>query len=429
MSNNPFAVKVEGLGKRYFLPQRNGSNGNHFLSHLKEFLPFGVRKESDYFWALKDLSFEVQQGEILGILGKNGSGKSTLLKILSGVSQPTLGRALLKGRVASLLEVGTGFHPDLTGRENVFMAGALLGIKQQEINAKFDAIVDFSGIEKFIDMPVKRYSSGMYVRLAYAVASLLRSDILILDEVLAVGDVAFREKSQENIEKIANDGCTVLFVSHSARAVTSICQTGMILSAGQCVFQGKAKDAVSTYLRSIHHYDTEDAMRGEDASFHDLANAPRMYGEPKVLQWVSTHNLNGEPTNRFQTGKSLVVRIGYTGVKIPNPYFSVLIQNEFAERVATIHSTHAKATLKFPAKGVIECRIDDLRLGEGTYRIMLDYGIYGGSRAAVTSIECVPNAAPIHVEIGGYLGGIELDAYQGAAHRSDWHLLDKEFLN
>jgi lipopolysaccharide transport system ATP-binding protein len=421
MSSNQFALKVEGLGKRYVVPHREeGKRYARLLAHLRGFVPYLRHDERDYFWALRDLSFEVKQGEILGILGKNGSGKSTLLKILSGVSQPTTGQALLKGRVASLLEVGTGFHPDLTGRENVFMAGALLGIGQSEIRGKFDEIVDFSGIEQFIDMPVKRYSSGMYVRLAYAVASLLRSDILILDEVMAVGDIAFREKSQENIEKIANDGCTVLFVSHNARSVTAICQTGMILDAGECVFQGGAKEAVASYLRRVHHYDTADAVINEDASFHNLIQAPRMLGDKRILEWVSTHTLDGSPANRFRTGQSLIVRIGYRGAKAANPYFSVLIQNEFAERVATIHSTHAPGALNLPVNGVIECRVDDLRLGEGTYRLMLDFGNYGGSRAALTSIDCVPNAAPIHVDLDGYVEGIGLDSYQGAAHKSAW---------
>lgn len=430
MSSEQFALKVEGLGKRYVVPHREeGGQRARLLTHLRGFVPFLRHDERDYFWALRDLSFEVKQGEILGILGQNGSGKSTLLKILSGVSQPTTGRACLKGRVASLLEVGTGFHPDLTGRENVFMSGALLGIGQREIHAKFDEIVDFSGIEQFIDMPVKRYSSGMYVRLAYAVASLLRSDILILDEVMAVGDVAFREKSQENIEKIANDGCTVLFVSHNARAVTSICRTGMILDAGECVFQGGAKEAVASYLRNIHHYDNPEAVANENASFHDLTQAQRMGGGRHVLEWVSTHALDGTPANRFRTGQSLIVRIGYRDAKVPNPYFSVLIQNEFAERVATIHSTHAQGALEFSVNGVIECRIDDLRLGDGTYRLMLDFGNYGGSRAALSSLDCVPNAAPIHVDLDGYVGGIGLDAYQGAAHKSVWKCARGEQVN
>ena len=425
-SNSKYSVRVEGLSKRYLVPHRHESTTHigKIAAHMREFFPFMGRDEQDFFWALRDLSFEVRQGEILGILGRNGSGKSTLLKILSGVTQPTEGRAMMRGRVGSLLEVGTGFHPDLTGRENVFMSGVLLGLKRQEIAAKFDEIVDFSGIESFIDVPVKRYSSGMYVRLAYAVASLLRSDILILDEVMAVGDAAFREKSQENIEKIANDGRAVLFVSHSARAVTAICTTGMILDAGECVFRGSAKDAVATYMRKIHHYDTEEAARNEAATFHDLGNSPRLNSEKRMLKWVSTHRSDGTPANRFNTGDSLVVRIGYEASTARNPYFAVLIQNEFAERVATIHSTHNPTQFEWGKSGVVECVIPDLRLGEGTYHLMVDFGNYGGSRALLTSLDCVPNAATIHVELGGYLDGIGLDAYQGGVHKSSWTMLE-----
>lgn len=427
-SSNDFSVRVEGLSKRYLVPHRHESTGRmgKMAAHMREFFPFMGRDEQDFFWALRDLSFEVKPGEILGILGRNGSGKSTLLKVLSGVTQPSSGKALLRGRVGSLLEVGTGFHPDLTGRENVFMSGVLLGLRRQEIAAKFDEIVDFSGIEPFIDVPVKRYSSGMYVRLAYAVASLLRSDILILDEVMAVGDAAFREKSQENIEKIASDGCTVLFVSHNARAVTAMCTAGMILDSGECVFRGSAKDAVAAYLRKVHHYDTDEAVNNEAATFHDLTNAPRLTGDKHVLQWVSTHRADGTPANRFNTGESVIVRIGYDGISVPSPYFAVLFQNEFAERVATVHSTHSAGRFEWGRAGVVECCIDDLRLGEGTFRLMVDFGNYGGSRAALTSLDCVPNAAPIHVDLAGYLAGIGLDAYQGAVHRSSWSATSHE---
>ena len=428
MSNNEkIAVCVEGLGKRYVVPRRYEQldKKDSLFSNMKEFFPFISRNESDYFWALRDLSFEVKQGEILGILGHNGSGKSTLLKILSDVTKPTVGRALLRGRVGSLLEVGTGFHPDLTGRENVFMSGVLLGLSRKEIAKKFDEIVDFSGVEKFIDTPVKKYSSGMYVRLAYAVASMLRSDILILDEVLAVGDASFQKKSQENIEKIANEGRTILFVSHNARAVNAICTTGIVLDYGKCIFQGLAKDAVSTYLRKVHHYDSEEATRGNVVAFHDLTKAIRMMGNSKVLRWVSTHEPNGTETNHFKTGQPMIVRIGYEKATAPNPYFAILIQNEFAERVATIHSTHNKDQMQFGESGVIECEISDLKLGEGSYRLMIDYGNFGGARDAILSLECISNAATIRVELNEYLGGIGLDAYQGAVHKSCWILMDR----
>lgn len=421
-SSQKFAVRVEGLGKRYILPNRNESSGKvgKITAHMREFFPFIGREEDDYFWSLRDVSFDVKPGEIMGILGRNGSGKSTLLKILSGVTQPTTGRAILCGRVGSLLEVGTGFHPDLTGRENVFMSGVLLGLSRKEIAAKFDEIIDFSGIEKFIDVPVKRYSSGMYVRLAYAVASMLRSDILILDEVMAVGDAAFLEKSQKNIEKIASDGRAILFVSHNARSISAICTTGIILDSGQCVYKGNAKDAVATYMRKVHFFDTPDAVIGEEATFHDLSKSQRLNSDKQVIRWVSTHRLDGTPASRFNTGESLLIRIGYAEAVTHNPYFAVMLHNEFAERVATIHSTHSSVQFVCAPSGIVECTIPDLRLGEGVYRLMVDFGNYGGSRAALTSYDCVPNAATIHIDLKGYVSGIGVDAYQGAAHKSLW---------
>jgi len=415
------AVRVESLGKRYVRPHAEGVAGSWragLRAHLKEFFPFLVaRDEADWFWALRDVSFEVRRGEVLGIFGRNGSGKSTLLKILSGVTLPTTGRAELRGRVGSLLEVGTGFHPDLTGRENVFMSGAVLGIPRAEIARRFDEIVDFSGIEDFIDVPVKRYSSGMYVRLAFSVAALLESDILILDEVLAVGDVAFREKSQQNIEKAAKDGRTVLFVSHNVRAANAICSTGMLLQHGVCTFRGTAREATTQYLHEIHH---ADATPGEGA-FHDLVAAPRLDGSSqRVLAWVSTHRLDGTPSTRFATGQGLRLRIGFRDLRAPDPYFSVLLLNEFGDRVATIHSTHTGAPLELRGEGVVECEVPELRVGTGVYQVMLDHGSFGGSRALTMSLDCVPNAARLQVDLDGWLGGVGLDSYQGAAHRSAW---------
>jgi len=421
-SNSEFSVRVEGLGKRYLVPHHHESSARmgKVAAHMRAFFPFMGHDERDFFWALRDLSFEVKPGEILGILGRNGSGKSTLLKILSGVTQPTTGRAHLRGRVGSLLEVGTGFHPDLTGRENVFMSGVLLGLKRQEIAAKFHEIVDFSGVEAFIDMPVKRYSSGMYVRLAYSVASMLRSDILILDEVMAVGDAAFLDKSQNNIQKIANDGRTVLFVSHNPRAISAICKTGMILDSGSCIFQGGAREALIRYMRKVRNFETEDAT--ENAALHDLTHAPRLSeGRTKpILKWVSTHRADGSLARNFKTGESLIVRIGYENLTVPDPYFAVLIHNEFAERVTTLHSTHQGGKLECRSSGVVECRIDDLRLGEGSYRLMIDSGNFGGSRAVMVSLDCVPSAAPIRVDLDGYVGGIGIDGSQGAVHKSSW---------
>ena len=195
--------------------------------------------EVEEFWALKDVSFEVKQGEVLGIIGRNGAGKSTLLKILSRITEPDRGRAILRGRVASLLEVGTGFHPELTGRENIFLNGAILGMKRAEIKRKFDEIVAFAEVERFLDTPVKRYSSGMYVRLAFAVAAHLEPEILVVDEVLAVGDVEFQKKCLEKMKDVASrQGRTILFVSHNMAAVESMCGSALLLVDGRCIARG-----------------------------------------------------------------------------------------------------------------------------------------------------------------------------------------------
>jgi lipopolysaccharide transport system ATP-binding protein len=209
-------------------------------------------RQDDFVWALKDINFEVKQGEVLGIIGKNGAGKSTLLKLLSRVTAPTTGNIKVKGRIASLLEVGTGFHPELTGRENIFLNGAILGMTKIEIRSKFDEIVDFAGVAKYIDTPVKRYSSGMYVRLAFAVAAHLEPEILIVDEVLAVGDAEFQKKAIGKMQDVSkNDGRTVLFVSHNMTAVKSLCQKGMCLKNGSIDNYGEVESVIDNYLKAI----------------------------------------------------------------------------------------------------------------------------------------------------------------------------------
>ena len=206
--------------------------------------------ELEEFWALKDLSFEIKKGDRVGIIGKNGAGKSTLLKVLSRITEPTTGKVFIKGRVASLLEVGTGFHPELTGRENIFLNGAIMGMSRAEIKRKFDEIVDFSGVEKFLDTPVKRYSSGMYVRLAFSVAAHLEPEILVVDEVLAVGDAEFQKKCLGKMQDVSNsEGRTVLFVSHNLMALSSLCNKGIYLKNGQIRSQGEIEEALSQYSR------------------------------------------------------------------------------------------------------------------------------------------------------------------------------------
>lgn len=257
-------IKVENLGKKYLIGHEKQARYNT----LRDSLTHGVKSmarrirhplqtntegtELEEFWALKDINFEIQQGDKVGIIGRNGAGKSTLLKILSRITTPTTGKISLKGRVASLLEVGTGFHPELSGRENIYLNGALLGMRETEIKKKFDEIVAFAEVEKFLDTPVKRYSSGMYVRLAFGVAAHLESEILIVDEVLAVGDAQFQKKCLGKMEEVSSEGRTVIFVSHNMPTITSLCKSAILLESGKVAKIGLTSDVVMHYYTSGH---------------------------------------------------------------------------------------------------------------------------------------------------------------------------------
>ncbi|HUF01674.1 MAG TPA: ABC transporter ATP-binding protein, partial [Gaiellaceae bacterium] len=247
------AIAVEGLSKRYRIGEFHSAYGT-----LRDTISDGARRvlrrdhraHYEEIWALRDVSFEVDEGEVLGIVGRNGAGKSTLLKILTRITTPTAGTATIRGRVGSLLEVGTGFHPELTGRENIFLNGSVLGMKQGEIQRKFSEIVEFAGVEKFIDTPVKRYSSGMSVRLAFAVAAHLEPEILLVDEVLAVGDAEFQRRCLGRMEDISMTGRTVFFVSHNMQALTQLCNRAIWLDKGEIVLDGLSSEVVARYLQS-----------------------------------------------------------------------------------------------------------------------------------------------------------------------------------
>jgi len=266
MSDSDTVISVENLSKRYFVghqasQERYQSLRDSLIRHSKNFTRKTIDMvrgrqiiqgdEVEEFWALKDVSFEVRQGEVLGIIGRNGAGKSTLLKVLSRITEPSKGRVSIKGRVASLLEVGTGFHPELTGRENIFLNGAILGMSRIEIKNKFDQIVDFAEVENFLDTPVKRYSSGMYIRLAFSVAAHLEPDILVIDEILAVGDVEFQKKCLGKMNSVAKDGRTVLFVSHNMAAMNSLTTRCILLDKGNLEFQGPTNDTIKYHIESI----------------------------------------------------------------------------------------------------------------------------------------------------------------------------------
>jgi lipopolysaccharide transport system ATP-binding protein len=243
-------IEVRSLAKRYLLGAIGATSLREEASRVWDRLRGRPHPDEREFWALRDVSFDVHAGEVVGVIGRNGAGKSTLLKILSRITEPTTGRATLRGRVASLLEVGTGFHPELTGRENIFLNGAILGMNRGEIRRKFDEIVAFAEVEKFIDTPVKRYSSGMYVRLAFAVAAHLEPDLLIVDEVLAVGDMAFQKKCIDKMGQVAGQGRTILVVSHNMASVVNLCSRALLLSEGRLVEVGAVQPVVDRYLSS-----------------------------------------------------------------------------------------------------------------------------------------------------------------------------------
>ncbi|MFC5195456.1 ABC transporter ATP-binding protein [Bizionia hallyeonensis] len=268
-----------------------------------------TKADSSYVWAIKDINFEVQQGEVLGIIGKNGAGKSTLLKILSRVTAPTTGEIKTKGRIASLLEVGTGFHPELTGLENIYLNGAILGMSKAEIRAKEDEIIAFSGCERYVDTPVKRYSSGMRVRLAFAVAAFLEPDILVIDEVLAVGDAEFQKKAIGKMQDISRgDGRTVLFVSHNMAAVKSLCTRAIVLEHGRTVFEGNADDCVDFYLNT-----SNEVAAGAKLNLRDRTD--RLGSGTFKFTEVNLFNENNIPVNHCLSGEYLRIEMTYDTTK------------------------------------------------------------------------------------------------------------------
>lgn len=272
------------------------------LSRLKRLSTFEKENGPDVLWALQDVSFEVKRGEVLGVVGRNGAGKSTLLKILSRITLPTRGQVFVTGRVGSLLEVGTGFHPELTGRDNIFLNGAILGMSRAEIRSKFDEIVDFAGVERFIDTPVKRYSSGMYLRLAFAVAAHFQPDILIVDEVLAVGDAEFQRKCLGKMEEVGKDGRTVIFVSHNMNAIERLCHSAILLQNGRVVREGSPHSVVSAYLASTSSPVT-------DRFWPDPETAP---GNDRIrIRRATIRPSNGRPSDLISVNTDVEIEIEF----------------------------------------------------------------------------------------------------------------------
>lgn len=404
MSATPI-ITVENLAKRYRLglkqemhgslveaalswvtaPVRNYKN----LKALNTYSDNGIEDGEGILWALKDVSFEVGEGEVLGIIGRNGAGKSTLLKILSRITEPTRGRVVINGRVASLLEVGTGFHPELTGRENVFMNGSILGMRKTEIARKFDEIVDFSGLEKFIDTPIKRYSSGMTMRLAFSVAAHLEPEILIIDEVLAVGDAAFQKKCLGKMQDVATGGRTVLFVSHQLNAVSTLCPRSIHLESGRIINSGETRQVIDAYLSS--------AGNGMESN---LGKRTDRYGAGHV-RFVDTwlEDARGNTVVAAVAGEPVRIGLAYEQFseekfKDVSVYLWLFSMRNTPVGYFGNKMTRDRVDINGDGKGVMYCSINRLQLNKGRYYYNLKMEAQG------RQLDYIEHAGYLDVEMG-----------------------------
>lgn len=341
---------------------------------------------NDFVWALKDINFDVKQGEILGLIGKNGAGKSTLLKILSRTTAPTTGSIKIKGKIASLLEVGTGFHPDLSGRENIFLNGAILGMKKNEIKSKFDAIVEFAGVQRYIDTPVKRYSSGMYVRLAFAVAAHLEPDILIIDEVLAVGDSEFQNKCLGKMKDVSEQGRTVIFVSHNMGAVADLCSRAILLKHGMILQDGSTDDVIRSYVQQNMNVKLNDSSSLNDASVR------RGTGQVR-FEKIRMLNSLGEEVNEFFQGDKVIFEMSFqVNTPVNDLMSSITLRSGKTRDIVTSTKRNRIESTNFKTGDVIQVRYEFPRLS-------LRPGVYEtyywlGNRSAETAFDVVDNLLP-----------------------------------
>lgn len=356
------AVRVENIGKKYLIGHQVASS---LGDKVRGFFDRRKQIQKEEFWALKAVSFEINKGEAVGIIGKNGAGKSTLLKILSRITHPTEGSFEMNGRVSSLLEVGTGFHPELSGRENIFLNGTILGMSRQEIKFKFDEIVAFSGIEKFLDTPVKHYSSGMHVRLAFSVAAHLEPEILIIDEVLAVGDAEFQKKCLGKMNEVTKQGRTVLFVSHNMGAIESFCQSGVFLKQGRIQIFDEVGEALRAYSRS----------GSENTVADDLKSRTERLGKNELIfSKIEILDLNEEKLSQVRTGTSVKIRVHLSAENdriFKDCRVSVSIHKD--NRAYVLYSTEMsiEGRMDLLDGSILECMIDAVPLTLSDYYINL----------------------------------------------------------
>lgn len=418
------AIQVNGLSKRYLIGTRKANSGES----LREWLGSRVRPgrhdaREETVWALKDVSFEVAAGEVVGVIGRNGAGKSTLLKILSRITEPTAGRVVLNGRVGSLLEVGTGFHPELTGRENVYLSGAILGMTRREITRNFDEIVAFSELEKFIDTPVKRYSSGMNVRLGFAVAAHLEPEILLVDEVLAVGDAKFQKKSLGKMGDVADGGRTVLFVSHNMAMVNKICGRAMLIDEGMLVAEGNTSEVVGNYVALIRS--AVDLSTSDGINHLALANQD---SSEIVIRDVELHTIEGAPLAGNDVERGISIRVHYTALKeILSPGFIVMLRTHDGVELCRVSNMPISGYYieAIDGDGTIEVVFDELPFTGGRYFVSLAV-----ARASVRTLLVLNDVAWFNVASRDEYGsGMALDTSRGYLfikhrwrHETDRHL-------
>lgn len=404
-------IQVENLGKKYII----GHQKQERYTALRDVIakgakslgsqllkPFGRKIYSptvEEFWALKDVSFEVKQGDRIGIIGRNGAGKSTLLKILSRITEPTTGRIAIRGRVASLLEVGTGFHPELTGRENIYLNGAILGMSKAEIKRKFDEIVAFAEVEKFLDTPVKHYSSGMYVRLAFAVAAHLEPEILVVDEVLAVGDAQFQQKCLGKMEAVAKEGRTVLFVSHNMAAVEKLCQHAIVLHQGKVQYVGSRAEAIMQYLTGLSN---------RLISLRDRADRQGS-GEVRVVA-IEVRDEKGNVLDAVKAGQTIDIYLyfeKYSNIKLTKILVGLLVGTQLDFPVFLQHNRLTQSDFGLiPECGAFVCRINNLPLIPSIYKIM--YSIMPNNGIDGLYLDFLEDAMNLTVIEGDFYGSGQL---------------------
>jgi lipopolysaccharide transport system ATP-binding protein len=422
---NDTAIRVQNLSKRYRIGQarqRHDTLRDALMSGLRactsHFRRNGVRnRQRDTIWALKDVSFDVKRGEVVGIIGRNGAGKSTLLKILSRITEPTEGQAMLDGRVGSLLEVGTGFHPELTGRENIYLNGAILGLRKAEIDRRYDAIVAFADVGKFVDTPIKHYSNGMHVRLAFAVAAHLESEIMLIDEVLAVGDIDFQKKCIGSMQSVANNGRTVLVVSHNMALIESLCGRAIWLDRGKIRSQGITQNVVADYLAGTPIAGTENLL---DRPHHGQYGGARFAG----IQLSST---DGTACRQIQMGSGLTFQLEILAEHpINKPWVGIQIRTSLNQLL--FHMANREAGFELaPICGrcIVRCHIEELNLLPGRYLVELTLADMSNRQ-----YDRVPSATYFDVRSGDVLDtGMPMDSEFGLLYFASHWEQDREGKN